>query len=247
MNAQNIDRRRLLVGLAAASTAAAAPAVATAATLNENSELLRLADVLVEREGKYLAAREAARAIYAEWNPRLPRCPDEISGWGRESVRDLAGGAVRNGEDPLRRQTADDLEWLSSQERLEKNLRRKKSPKSIAEVKRWHARICHAYKLAKAYEVEHERVVQASGYREAVERKSQALQALGEVVVEIMKQPDGTMSDVMVKAHALAAWGKVDYVGRLRELTICGDDQHWGSMLAASIMRLSADHAKAAS
>ena len=68
-----LDRRRLLLGLAAASSAAALPSIAMAETkvaATENPALVRLGDKLPLIKAEYLAAAEAEASIVAAWSAR---------------------------------------------------------------------------------------------------------------------------------------------------------------------------------
>lgn len=101
-----LDRRRLLLGLAAASTAAAAPAVAGVAPVLENPELLRLADLLPAALAERAAATAHKAAVVAEWSPAWPIAPDAIcdgyaTGFSTIGETGLTGAPMlANGERP---------------------------------------------------------------------------------------------------------------------------------------------------
>lgn len=73
-----LDRRRLLIGLAAASTAAAAPIAVPAASPPENPELLALADQLDAAVAETAAARAHKQAVINEWWWEWPSAPAAI-------------------------------------------------------------------------------------------------------------------------------------------------------------------------
>ncbi len=73
-----LDRRRLLLGLAAAPTAAAAPAAVRATAPTENPKLLRLADQLDAAIAKAAAARAHKQAVIDKWWWKWPTAPDAI-------------------------------------------------------------------------------------------------------------------------------------------------------------------------
>lgn len=76
-----INRRRLLLGLAAASTTAAAITMAPSAhsaTPDENPELVRLGNAFAAIADEYRTASDARNAIIDKWSKVWPLAPDEI-------------------------------------------------------------------------------------------------------------------------------------------------------------------------
>lgn len=84
------DRRRMLLGLAAASTAAAAPAV-SASTLAESARLLRMADEIGPAVAEIETARADRNQIAQVWGPRWPEVPPEIYCPNGQEALDLTG------------------------------------------------------------------------------------------------------------------------------------------------------------
>jgi hypothetical protein len=97
MNLPSLDRRRLLIGLAAASTAATVSAVPALAAipsgssgqlghligtskppLAENPELIRLGELLPAAEAEFTDAERGYREVVGKWEKRWPLAPDVI-------------------------------------------------------------------------------------------------------------------------------------------------------------------------
>jgi len=91
------------------------------------------------------------------------------------------------------------------------------------------------HRIATAYEAEKARTLKVSGYKAADERMHAARKALGGLVDAVMSQPETTMAGVMVKAQAMAAWGKLPPFWTMLE------GHKWGVALAASIMRVAGE------
>ena len=90
-------RREMLMGLALASTTAATATLSDAGTPDENPELLRLGDELLQIETAYLSARKTRNDIYRDAMSEWPRAPDEILGMygdGADIERDVAGAGI---------------------------------------------------------------------------------------------------------------------------------------------------------
>ncbi|MBB6410828.1 hypothetical protein [Mesorhizobium sangaii] len=92
-----INRRRLLLGLAAASTAAAITVApdAHSAPLAENPTLVQLGNALPDVEARYVATRDTVTAIIKEWSARWPAAPKVLieSGFNKQDVT-FAGHAI---------------------------------------------------------------------------------------------------------------------------------------------------------
>lgn len=73
-----LDRRRLLIGLAAASTAAVSPVAAHVAAPVEHPELLALGDKLDAAVAETAAARDHKRAVIARWRGQWPSAPAAV-------------------------------------------------------------------------------------------------------------------------------------------------------------------------
>lgn len=236
------DRRRMLLGLAAASTAAASP-LAAATTPAENPALLALAAELPAAVRRYEDARDQQAAIEAKWAPQWPSAPDEITDTGSPGSynieRTFAGGAVyRKGEAaPRRVLTASDFRWEAG------SARRALRKKTLAESDRaaWQAELAKCERLqavAADYEAKIDRIKAGStDYRASWEAHAAAADALRELVSAMMAETETTMEGLLIKAQALAAWGGV--ASLYRELNAKG--AAWPGQIAASILR----HARA--
>lgn len=71
-----LNRRRVLIGLAAASGAAACASVGEAARAQETSELIELGNALPEVEALYWTARKRVDAIVQDVSPIWPKAPE---------------------------------------------------------------------------------------------------------------------------------------------------------------------------
>lgn len=240
------NRRALLLGLAAASTAAATggaaatvghiPAVDGAAT--ENPELLRMAEELPGLCSEYRSAREAYEAIVTDTKPIWPMAPDEIFwlGWEGDLERDVTGAAlVRPGEEEAHR-IGKPSAFVWEQECCREAMQKKSMMRSKRERAYRREKLAaaeKAEKMAEDYWAACERVRQASGIEPARERKAAAREALREHVSAILAGREQSMAGVVIKAQALAAWGEVELFHRM--LNPHGDE--WASHISASIMR----------
>jgi len=258
-----LNRRRLLLGLAAASTAAAVPAAALATTepapVPENPELLCLGDMLPGVEADMIDAEADYWRIYRDWSPSWPIAPDAItwtSTWGTDSKRErniLGWGMLPDGStynvpqpyvsdhpQPRYVNTADD--YRREIDELQKKLRRSrpKHPLSASEVADIEAAISMArgnLELASTYEAAKEGVKAASGIEAAIARRRTTQEALAELVGKIMAQPEQSMAGVLIKAQALAAWGNNPF----HDFHVAGTE--WPQRLAFAVLRLAKEGA----
>lgn len=243
-----VDRRRLLLGLAAASAAAAGPVVAEAAvTVAENPELIRLADELPAVYERYVQSWHEDRAIRDKWYAVWPLAPDEISevtdpgakdAWSTpgEKESSFEGGFLwRKGEKFPRIITAKSW-WVRNELRAAKRrLKRKASPALRAEVDR----LTHTLKVAGKYEDECIRIKEAchDEYTAGWKAKKAAAEAVCNLIGAIMEQPDETMAGLLIKAEALDTFaGMTDF----DQKAAIWEPNKWHGQIAASILR----HAK---
>ncbi len=237
------DRRRMLLGLAAASTAAASP-LAAAPCKAENPALLEMAAKLPATVKRYQHARDHQAAIEAKWTPQWPLAPEEITEPGKPACYDMertfAGGALyRKGEARARRVfRASHFRWEADAAR--RALRKKK----LAESDRaeWQAELAKCERLqavAAKYEAEIARIKAGStDYEPAWKAHGDEANALCALVSAMMAETETTMEGLLIKAQALAAWDGV--ASLYRELNAKG--AAWPGQIAASILR----HARAA-
>ncbi|RWB05449.1 MAG: hypothetical protein EOQ39_22525 [Mesorhizobium sp.] len=246
-----ISRRRLLLGLAAASTAAAALTVAPAAhaaTPVENPELVRLGNALAAIADEYRTARDARIAIIDKWSKVWPLAPDEIildRKYGSDEIeRDLTGsGLYRKGSDrALAIYSCRDLEWyLTRAKRILKGKTiDKRAVGGLPDRAAWEDSLdqrAAEYTAAAKYEAEKARILKVSSYEAANRRKQAAAVALIDAIDGIMAQPETTMAGVMIKAQALATWGLVTDWQRM----LTPKAAAWGPALGASVLRMAGE------
>ena len=244
-----INRRRLLLGLAAASTAAATVTVATDAMPAENLELLRLADTVSDVEAEFVSARDARRAIVAEWSPRWPALPSAIVGTRlggySDIARDLVGDTINGpankfGEThSLKIATVESVEWY--QERARRVLKgRGIDKRKLHGMDRagWEDHLAYLDRVsavAARYEAKCKKVRAASGIVAATERRRAAFAALTELTHIIMAQEPVTMSGIVAQAQALAAFGRH---ADAWDVAFVPGASTWGTELAANVLRL---------
>ncbi|TPK04590.1 hypothetical protein FJ872_27405 [Mesorhizobium sp. B2-5-9] len=243
-----INRRRLLLGLAAASTAAAVTVAprAHSATIAENPELVRLGNAFPAIAEEHRAAKEARSKIINKWSKLWPSAPDEIligGSHGRVIERDLTGcGVYRNGK-TVGIVTCDDLDWYIG--RAKRILKGKSIDKravcGLPNRASWELHLDELvaeYGVAAKYEAEQTRILKASGYKAANERRTKASTALVAAVDAIMAQPETTMAGIVIKAQALAAWGR--YADQW-ERYLTKEAAAWAPSLAAAVLRLAGE------
>jgi hypothetical protein len=236
-----INRRRLLLGFAAASTAAAGVSLpATAAAPIENPRLIELGDKLETLESACLSARDKVHAIEAYWTPRWPKTPAALLDEGNEVDRDFQGYVIYEPDRPRIQQTyasPDDIDWrVDNARRIVRGRtidKRKIRGAGRAEWEQELARLSRLRPIAKRHEARRARVMKQSGYKEAKKAREIAMRNLGDLVSEAVALPATGMAGVMIKAQALAAWGRhadalwnMSYPGALT----------WGSDLARSVL-----------
>jgi hypothetical protein len=241
-NMPDVNRRRLLLGLASASAVAATVSIPQAdATPLENPELIRLGNELPAFEREHQAATAALASIKAEWRPLWPLAPDAIvcrdrHYYGDETERGLSGGALtRRGEErPLHIRSEQDLVWWLRQCERDLASKRVKCEKRRAGLRRDVKELKQQISIAKKYEAECARIEKASGIHAAGKRETTAAIALTKHVDAIMAQPETSMAGLMIKAQAMSAWQNAD-------ISIIGliEAKAWGPSFAASLIRLS--------
>jgi len=235
-----LDRRRLLFGLAAATTAAAVPAIAAgAAPVTEDPELLRLGDILKEIITEHRGSVDAYEAILAEWMPRWPRAPEIIKG-GDEVERNMEGAGYGLNSDPndyrcAHYQSARNLQW--SIDHARRSLARSRKPESRARAAAELAEVTPLYEAALAFEAEKQRILDASGFEAARQRKAAAEEALSAHVFLVLGQQPKTMEGVLIHAQAVDAVsnGCFDWISAVTFQLKARSS--YGKLLAASLLR----------
>ncbi|CAH2407148.1 hypothetical protein [Mesorhizobium ventifaucium] len=233
-----INRRRMLLGLAAASTAAATITVASAAGCApvENPELIRLGNQLPEAAAEYRAALEEIEWIAAEWKHRWPLAPDEITmprGNYIDGERDIAGRFLRRPGEELR--CVRDVRNLAAIVANERPLRHNASEAMRARRAAWLARAKRELKIGKLYKVQTTRLRKVSGMDMAKARAAAAKKSLSDLVTAIMEQSGTTMEGMLIKAQAVTTFNKA--IARKYPL----DGELWAAQLAASVLQLASE------
>lgn len=251
-----INRRRLLLGLAAASTIAANPSTA-AASIAENPKLVSLAAELPAVAAAYHAMKALYHATTEEWNDKTPWAPDELTepgtAWPTYDGSDkqpgdpekvvLSGVFIREGEDHPRRIVVKG--WHVEQDIYAARRAKAKAKKAgrQAAFKAAEADIARLKKLSAvvdAYEKEYREVNNAAlAWHKAAWKEKDALhEALEMHIAAMMNEEDITVEGLLIKAQALAEWDRVGSKHFDRIPYRHGQD--WHGKIAASILR----HAK---
>lgn len=251
--APEINRRRLLLGLAAASSAAAvgvgtAEAAPTAST--ENPELLTLIAALSAVAAAFHEANHEYREMEARWNAATPWAPDELTvpgtNWSGENqpgsveLLALGGSLLRAGDDFPRRIVVG--RWDSYHKLLaaRRALRKAKKAGSVADCLFYESEVKRLKALDQkvdAYFTKHAEVRRlAKADHERLSKPMYAAKdALEKHIANIMDAPDWTMEGLVIKAQALAEWDRVGS-GWFDRVAI-KHGQNWHGQIAASIMR----------
>jgi len=242
----NLLRRRLLIGLAAASTAAAdgaSPALADAPPA-ENPELLRLAGDLGGLYREYYDAWHVVDQIVRRdpW----PEPPVEIiKVVGFHGVeRDVTGGARYLYRADVEERGIGTSGYFRSEAQDVREVLRKNT-KSMQRAKQygpayWQAELQAAERalpLAEAYENACINARKTSGYEPARERLSMAVDALRDHVAAILACEERGMEGVVIKAQAIATWNRLTFRDRAFETKTF----EWSGQFASSVLRIAGD------
>lgn len=233
-----LDRRRMLLGLAAASTTAAGSAAAPSPA--ENPELIRLGDALPPIAAAYFAAadhkEEVRKAADAVW----PSAPDEMTGVGGVYERCIGGAVIPSKSKTLNPGNA---RIIGTVEELEKNIRNEemqrahilttKSKRGLRGCEAWLAEYRAALPAAKKYWADVEAVKARFPYKAATDAHAKALADFSAHIGAILSAEERTMAGVVIKAQALAEWGKVGKFWR----GFNAEGVDWPSQLADAIVR----------
>lgn len=240
-----LNRRRLLLGLAAASTAAAVGTVVTdtgaTAAPAENPDLIVIGNRTPAIEQAYADAWAHEKEVIGAWAPKWPAAPAELTAkrsHSHELERDFFG--AHHGRHIY---TSGDFEWRLH--RASSALKsRSKSPSAWhtgSTREEWQADFDEASRLlliAKKYEAKTAHIEKASGYKHAWEARHTAAQALADHITAVLDQPDFTIEGMLIKAEALAAWGRVSEKDRI--WAAVDRKRNWHGQIAESVLR----HAK---
>lgn len=252
-----INRRRLLLGLASASTAAAVgviPAVAKAtAQIAENPRLLELASELPALVAAHNEAQQAQDAVEAKWDAVWPWAPDELTAPGTahpwegrqpgEAEKMVMGGYLWRKGDAFPRRIVVTTRMLNGEFNLvryhlrvlSKGKKKKSGGKTEAA---WHdefARLERLHGIAETYERECARIQgPAKAEFETKWTVTHRLRdKMEDLIAAMMNEPDLTMEGLLIKAQALAAWDKS---GKGMAKLAIRHGKAWHGQIAASIL-----------
>ncbi|WP_407491863.1 hypothetical protein [Pseudooceanicola sp. MF1-13] len=213
-------RRQMLLGLAAASTAAAAGAPAAERLIPENPELIALGNATLTLQRNYEETRAEARRIAKDVRQEWPLAPEPILSFGHGCLeeRDVTGAGIRRAVDE--RGNFEQMWSYGTPEYFEAQIQRHKvriahimktkSKRGLKFEQEWLKRSEEALPLSRTYVAEIERLKQQSGYRPARDRQEAAYEAFSDHVSKVMGAEAATMEGVVIKAQALQAWSTVD-------------------------------------
>lgn len=246
-----MNRRSLLMGLAAASVAAAGPTTASAVTsaaVAENEELLRLGNELPAASEAFFDARDKRRAIIAEWSPKWSVAPEAliIRGGGAfsQSEMSLTGkGILRDGNKwPHKVMTTEGLAWgIDRSKRVLKGKTVDKKKVGGLTRKDWEDRLAEDladYAIAEEYEARCQQIRDASGYEAINAALDLATKSLVSIIAAIMAQPERTMAGIVIKAQALSLTGEDNVF-----FQTCFDGRKWASEFSASVLKIAGEQA----
>ncbi|OZB12764.1 MAG: hypothetical protein B7X55_13960 [Rhodobacterales bacterium 34-62-10] len=233
----------MLLGLAAASTAAATVASAEGHTAEaEAPELLSMGDALSDALTAYKDAAARVNRIADEWGPQWP-VPDESIyryGEGCQTHRDILGRGVQMpwGRKGVKRvhdlgtpeyfRRAAASEWAIYDRKMQT-----KSQRGAWSHKRWAEREFAAIQPAQEYWAEVDRITQASGIEAAKTAMTEARDALQDLVGRIVLFEERSITGLIIKAQAMQAWGEVDAFARAFHL----DALAWADAMNETILR----------
>ncbi len=241
MNILN-TRRQMLLGLAAASTAAATgTANANTGQPAENAELIQMGDQLDGKLQRYLVARDQKRAIIKKWSPQWPTPSEEIISFGQHSkrYRGIDGAGIpfdRGFGEPSTVELGTPESFRASYEHHKAEYERKMATKSQRGAKFEKCRMERsraAIAPSEAYWNEVERITEVSGIESAAKAKTEAMDALRDLVGDIIQCREKTVAGLVIKAQALQAWSQVDKFYQM----VNPKAADWAAEMAATIVR----------
>ncbi len=237
------NRRRMLLGLATATAAAATGVTASGAPAQQEApELIALADQLDGTLAAHLAAVAKVERIAKEWGPQWPVPEEEIRRWtgGSKQYRDILGRGVELpwGNCGITRLTnvgtPECFESDAASHRREYERKMKtKSQRGTKFHKLWMEKDTTAIAPARAFWAEVERINEASGIKAAQAEQTATHDALQSLVSRIVLFEERTVAGLVIKAQAMQAWSNVGNFYRLVNLEATA----WADEMAATIVR----------
>lgn len=239
------DRRRMLLGLAAASTAAAAPAAVATPSKRVPAEAAELLDLgaktafVLANYRKAVAEREA---IVAAWSLKWPQPSACIIAHPSAGSRatDLEGNISLNGPHVIERERlVENIAFFSEPQKFRKGT----TPQRIAASEETRLRLkAEREAMLRAhddYTAQCELMRNVSGIIPAQEAEDAARAALLKHVRDVMKHEPATMAGVLIQAEALAALAAVPQVQRITwNGTTFRFSEGYGERIAASLLRI---------
>ncbi len=237
------NRRKMLMGLASAATAAATGVTASGSVApQDDAGLIELADGLDGTLQAHQDACATVTSIVEQWGPKWPVPDPEIVRYGNACERhaDIQGYGVQTewGKSGLMRvQSLGTPEYFTSSaasHRLE--YERKAATKSGRGAKlhqRWAESDTANIAPSKAYWSEVERITKASGIKAAQQRVRVTRDELRDLVGAILTYRERTIAGLVIKAEAMQAWGNVETFHVALNL----EAPKWSEEVAATIVR----------
>ncbi len=235
----NLSRRNILMGIAAASTAA----TATHSAPTEVPALVELADALPALAKAHTDACESVEWILAEWQPQVPDPDLDLIRYSESSRRytKIDGHGIEvapypNADIKVFPSIGTAETFQNSAERSFAEAERKARTPSKRGAKHmfdWAEKERALIEPARDYWAEFDRIVEASGIEGAKDRVSETRDALHAAVSAIMATEERSMAGVVIKAEALHAWSCVEYFHKALNPDAC----KWSDQMAAAIMR----------
>lgn len=239
------NRRRMLLGLAAASTAAAGT-VAVAAGKTAAAEIGELLDLGAKTAfvlSDYRKAVEARKSVVMEWSPQWPAVP--------QSIVHKNSGARRSptleDDDPV-----GEGAWIWRREKLLENIAyfaepaawgKRVSAAKVAREEAWRLKVKAERETIlatlDAFDAKCGALVSASGIRSAQRAEYAARDVLMAHVRAVMALEPATMAGVLVQAETLEAAAHVPQIARVAwHGNTVRFHEGYGERLAASILRI---------
>lgn len=238
------DRRRMLLGLAAASAAAASPAAVAASKPApvEAAELLDLGAKTAFALANYRKARAEREAIVAAWSPKWPQpsaCIISHSSAGRRAV-DLEGNLSPRGPHVIERERlVENIAFFSEPQKFRKNATAARIAASEETRLRLKAERESMLVALDDYQAQCDLMRNASGIIPAQSAEDIARAALLQHVRDVMALEPATMAGVLIQAEALEALASVP---QLHRISWTGKtfqfSEGYGERIAASILRI---------
>lgn len=250
--APEINRRRLLLGLAAASTAAATVSATAATAAKENPELLALFAGLAPLAEAYHAAKATNDEVFTRWQRATPWAPDELTelgiAWPNDDVKQpgepemkvLGGFLWRKGDDHPRRIVVKSWRVYLDLSHARRQLRKAKKGGSTADCLLLEEEVTRLKRLEKTASDYEKRFKETAKLAKAEHSQTQPVKDAAHVALEkhvalIMDAQDWTMEGLILKAQALAEWDRVG-TGWFDRVAF-QHGQNWHGQIAASILR----------